>query len=169
MLVVLSAAVVAYLYNFFEVRTIITQFFATQDESYQLKWAELQEEDKLIGEKWVELDAKEAELSLREEELIDRSAKLDSREAGLFELENSLTNQRSELESAGMELTQMIETVSSMSASAAAEMLQSFNDVNRVALLLSKMEPSQTAKILKAMPPAVAAGITELIMSKNGQ
>lgn len=169
LLVIIAGAVVCYLYNFFDFKTMVIAFFVEQDDSYALMAADLSQQYDAIDKSWVDIEAKEAELAGLAEELIAKEAQLNSREEQLRSQDAELEEARRQLQEGTVEFEQIVETVSSMNAKTAAAMLQEFTNVNQVALVLSELEPKATAKILKEMPAGTAASITELLIYLSGR
>lgn len=153
-ILLVAGFVAAYLFNWFSLRQRILNVLIVGDEQYTVKMIEVaNEKEKAQGEQALAQDAKAAyekqlqSLESREKEIAAKEQQIQSRLAAVItNTENNGDTQKS-----------VISMFESMDAENAAKTLQSMNDVDTVASILSSMKKKSSAAIMEAFDTEFAA------------
>jgi flagellar motility protein MotE (MotC chaperone) len=168
-LVLLAGTTVFYLYNFFDFKTMVIGFFISQDSTYVDKLADLDERKASIEKQYKIADESEKFLREQIEGLKSREQSLIRREEALKQQTDDLHASIASYENDVLEFERVMDTIRSMDNGAAAAMIQKMTNVGQMARVISNMEPKKAGGILSALPPELAASITERLMQLSGR
>lgn len=154
LLMLIVVFVLAYLFNWFSLRQRILDVLIVGDEQYIVKMIDVDnEKEKAKGEQALAADAKASyekllsELEQREQTIASKEKQIEDRlKAVIYSTENN--------DEARDNLIAMFE---SMDADSAASTLQSMNDVDAVAGILTSMKQKPAAAIMEAFDTEYAA------------
>ncbi|MEZ4235189.1 MAG: hypothetical protein R3F59_03305 [Myxococcota bacterium] len=122
-----------------------------------------------------QLEAQERSLDRRERTVAEKEAALSAVESRLEERTAALEKLRGEIEALRGEVDQqheervssVVRTVEAMKPAAAAKMIENLDRTLAIEVL-DKMSPSKAGKLFGALPPALAASLTEGIAGPGG-
>lgn len=154
LLLMIGLFVAAYLLNWFSLRQRILNVLIVGDQQYILKMVDLDnEKEKAKGEQALAQDAKTAyenqmnSLNSREQEIAAKEKQIEDRlKAIIYSTEDGGTTRKN-----------VISLFEGMDAKSAATTLQSMNDVDAVASILTSMKKKPAAAIMEAFDTEFAA------------
>lgn len=154
LLLLIAFTVTAYLFNWFSFRQRVLDVLIVGDDQYMLKMVDLEnEKEKAKGEQALAQDAKTA--------YENQLASLDSREQAIAAKEKQIEDRLSAIiyttENSDEARSNVISLFESMDAESAASMMESMNDVDTVASILSSMKQKPAAAIMEAFSTEYAA------------
>ena len=160
---VAALGTVAYLYNLFGFKDMVTVFFIGEDSRFEEAMGRVETQQKNLTAREAQIKTIEDELNLRKQELDVREEKLNRQAEGVLNEQDELEKQVLAFDERKMDFSKLVEVVLKMKPAEAAAMLNDLTVV-QTARILAELDSKTAAKILQEMDNERAAAVARYVV-----